>query len=131
MPNLAIADLNDGRPQARAGRIHHDSVRICVWPETPVSVQHMWGTLVQVLGERRLPWVHRVSRAYQPSDHRFRMDLVVRSGFRGKSVLSRLKWAAKRTQKWLVRPHMSWDQRRRLCIARRGLIIPDIQPDLC
>src|SRR5690554_2491674 len=128
---LATADRIEGRPQARERQIHPDLMRICVWPKTQVSDQHMWEALVQVLGETRIQWVLRVSRAYQPSDRRFRVDLEVRSGFRGKSVLARLRWAAKKTQKWLVRPHMSWDQRRRLCIARRGLGHRDFQPDLC
>lgn len=106
------------RPLARALRIDPNSECICVWPENRVSVPHMWGILAEILGERQLRWVIKVSRVVQRNNRRLRLDVFVMAGVRAKSVLKRVVKAQK-AHGWLARFHRAWEQRRSLR-RRRG-----------
>ena len=109
-----VLDAVPRRPLARTFWIDPDSVRICVWPGTDVSVPHMWRVLGEALGDALLACVAKVARILQPN-RVVRFDLyVVRAGAGGRAadaVLQRLRrWPGR----WWAAIHRPWHQRRRL-----------------
>ncbi len=102
------------RPPARAFWIDPDSVRVCVWPGTDVSVPHMWRVLGEALGDALLACVVKVVRILQ-HNRVVRFDLyVVRAGAGGRAADAALERLRRWPGRWWAAIHRPWHQRRGL-----------------